>query len=117
MDPIGFGLESYDAVGGWRTHDGSARIDTSGVLPDGRSFEGARDLKKILKSQSDAFARNFAEKLLTFALGRGLEPYDRAALEEIVQNSKMNDYRFSSFVLGIVNSKPFQMRSREGGKS
>jgi hypothetical protein len=117
MDPIGFGLESYDAVGSWRTHDGSARIDTSGVLPDGRSFEGARDLKKILKSQSDAFARNFAEKLLTFALGRGLEPYDRAALEEIVQNSKMNDYRFSSFVLGIVNSKPFQMRSREGGKS
>jgi hypothetical protein len=117
MDPIGFGLESYDAVGGWRTHDGKVAIDTSGVLPDGRSFQGAKDLKNILRSQSGAFARNFTEKLLTFALGRGLESYDRTAVDEIVQNAAKTDYRFSSFVLGIVNSKPFQMRSREGGKS
>lgn len=117
MDPIGFGLESYDAVGSWRTHDGKVAIDTSGVLPDGRSFQGAKDLKKILRSQSDAFARNFAEKLLTFALGRGLERYDRAALEEIVRGSAKTDYRFSSFVMGIVNSQPFLMRRAEGGKS
>jgi hypothetical protein len=117
MDPIGFGLESYDAVGSWRTHDGQVAIDTSGVLPDGRSFQGAKDLKKILRGQSYAFARNFTEKLLTFALGRGLESYDRAAVDEIVENAAKKEYRFSSFVLGVVNSKPFQLRGREGGKS
>ena len=84
MDPIGFGLESYDAVGAWRTRTASCRRYFR-TLPDGRSFRGAKDLKKILRSQSDAFARNFTEKLLTFALGRGLEAYDRRAVDEIVQ--------------------------------
>lgn len=117
MDPIGFGLESYDAVGAWRTHDGQARIDTSGVLPDGKSFQGAKDLKSILRGQSEAFTRNLAEKLLTFALGRGLESYDKDTVEQIVQHTKRNGYRFSALVLGVVNSKPFQMRVAEGGKS
>ncbi len=117
MDPIGFGLESYDAVGSWRTHDGQVPIDTSGVLPDGRTFRGASDLKQILRSQSEPFARNFTEKLLTFALGRGLESYDRPAVEDVVKRAATNDFKFSTFVLGIVNSQPFQMRSQDKGKS
>ncbi len=111
MDPIGFGLESYDAVGAWRTKDGAVPIDTSGVLPGGRSFSGAKDLKQILRSQSDAFTRNVTEKLLTFALGRGLESYDRTAVDQIRRQVAANDNRFSTLVLGVVNSQPFQMRS------
>ena len=114
MDPIGFGLESYDAVGSWRTTDGSAAIDTAGVLPDGKSFSGAKDLKQILKSQSDAFTHNLTEKLMTFALGRGLERSDGTVVEHVAKQAAANDYRFSSLVLEIVNSKPFQMRSGEG---
>jgi hypothetical protein len=108
MDPIGFGLESYDAVGAWRTHDGQAKIDTSGTLPDGKSFQGAKDLKKILREKSDAFTRNLTEKLLTFALGRGLEPYDRPAVQAISAKVRESDYRFSSLIMGIAESPAFQ---------
>ena len=87
MDPIGFGLESYDAVGAWRDKDGEVAIDTSGTLPDGQSFKGVKDLKEILRGRSEDFTRNLTQKMLTFALGRGLEPYDRGAVEDIV--SKM----------------------------
>jgi hypothetical protein len=111
MDPIGFGLESYDAVGAWRTHDKKARIDTSGVLPDGKSFQGAKDLKKILRGQSDAFTRNLTEKLLTFALGRGLERYDRSTVEAICRKVADNNHKFSTLVLAITESRPFQMRT------
>jgi hypothetical protein len=114
MDPIGFGLESYDAVGAWRTHDGTAPIDTSGILPDGRSFSGARELKQILKGQSEAFVRNVTEKLLTYALGRGLEAYDRPTVDGIAAQAAAGNYRFSTLLMGIVNSQPFQMRSPEG---
>jgi hypothetical protein len=114
MDPIGFGLESYNAVGAWRTHDGPTRIDTSGVLPDGKSFSGAKDLKAILRGQSDMFAHNLAEKLLTFALGRGLERYDRSTVESISKRVAEKDYKFSALVLAIVESRPFQMRSGLG---
>jgi hypothetical protein len=117
MDPIGFGLESYDAVGAWRDKDGDVPIDTSGVLPGGKSFQGAKDLKQILRGQSDAFTRNLTEKMLTFALGRGLEPFDRRAVGDIVRKVEQNQYRFSTLVLEIVNSRPFQMQSGEpGGK-
>ncbi len=116
MDPIGFGLESYDAVGAWRTADGKFPIDTAGALPDGRTFQGARDLKQILKAQSGAFTRNLAEKLLTFALGRGLESYDRATVDEICRRTAAANYKFSALVLAIADSKPFQMRSGEGVK-
>jgi hypothetical protein len=117
MDPIGFGLENYDAVGAWRTHDGHVPIDPSGTLPDGNSFQGARDLKKILRGRSEAFTRNLTEKLLTFALGRGLEASDQEAVEHIVSRVSAGGHRFSTLVLEIVNSKPFQMRSGNGGKS
>jgi hypothetical protein len=115
-DPIGFGLESYDAVGAWRTHDGEVPIDTSGVLPDGKSFRGARDLKQILKGQEEAFTRNLAEKLLTFALGRGVERYDAVTIERMVKQTAANNYRFSTLVFEIVKSEPFQMRALAGGK-
>lgn len=116
MDPIGFGLENYDAVGAWRTSDGNLPIDASGVLPDGRSFSGAKDLKQILKSQSEAFTRNLTEKLLTYALGRGLERTDAPTVEHIVSRTTANDYRFSTLVMEIVNSEPFQMRGATGEK-
>jgi hypothetical protein len=116
MDPIGFGLESYDAVGAWRTHDGEALIDTSGTLPSGKSFKGAKDLKLILKEQSDAFTRNLTDKMLTYALSRGLEPYDRHTVDEIVKRVSANNYKFSTMVFEVVNSKPFLMRSVEAAK-
>jgi hypothetical protein len=114
MDPIGFGLESYDAVGAWRTHDGDSLIDTSGVLPDGKSFQGAKDLKQVLKGQSEAFTRNVSQKMLTYALGRGLERYDQATVDNIVAQVEANDYKFSALVLEVVKSTPFRMRSVAG---
>jgi hypothetical protein len=116
IDPIGFGLENYDAVGAWRTHDGKIPIDASGTLPDGSSFNGARELVAVLKGQSGAFTRNLSEKMLTYALGRGLEPYDSAAVEQIRRNLAADGYRFSTLILETVKSTPFQMRRGDGGK-
>lgn len=116
IDPIGFGLENYDAVGAWRTHDGVIPIDASGTLPDGSSFNGSKELVAVLKNQSGAFTRNLAEKMLTYALGRGLETYDIAAVEEIRRNLAADGYRFSALILETVKSKPFQMRRGDGGK-
>ena len=113
-DPIGFGLENYNAVGAWRTHDGEAPVDASGVLPNGKSFRGAKELKGILKEQKEAFTRNLTQKLFTFALGRGLEHSDDATVERIVGRIAANDYRFSTLVLEIVNSDPFQLRAAAG---
>jgi hypothetical protein len=110
MDPIGFGLENYDAAGAFRMLDGKFPIDSSGTLPNGRSFQGAKDLKQILKEQADGFSRNLTGKLLTYALGRGLESYDMAEVERISRQVAANNYRFSALVLEIANSKPFQMR-------
>jgi uncharacterized protein DUF1592/uncharacterized protein DUF1588/uncharacterized protein DUF1585/uncharacterized protein DUF1595 len=111
MDPIGFGLENYDAAGAWRLKDGNFDIDNSGTLPDGRSFKGASELKQVLRSQSDAFAQNFTEKLMTYALGRGLERSDRAAVGQISSALARDNYRFSALVSAIVNSPAFQMRT------
>jgi len=113
MDPLGFGLENFDAIGAWRTKDGLFPINASGTLPDGRSFDGPRGLESILKGQPDAFAECLARKLLIYALGRGLEPGDDAAVKTIVKNVGTEDYRFSSLILGIVKSEPFQKRRRE----
>lgn len=113
MDPIGFGLENFDATGAWRVKDGNFDIDSSGTLPDGRSFTGAKGLKQILLSQSHAFTQNFTEKLLTYALGRGLERSDRALVGQISGNVARQNYRFSSLVTSIVNSPAFQMRSKD----
>jgi hypothetical protein len=116
MDPIGLGLETYDAVGAYRTMDGKVPIDSSGKLPDGQSFRGAQDLKQILKAKSDAFTHNLTEKLMTFALGRGLERADEPVVSEIARRVVQKDYKFSVLVSEIVNSRPFQMRSGDGAK-
>jgi len=109
MDPLGFGLENFDAIGAWRTMDGQFPIQASGTLPDGRSFDGPTELESILKAQPDAFAECLTRKLLIYALGRGLEPYDNHAVSEIVKQAAVDNYRFSSLVLAIVKSEPFKV--------
>ncbi len=113
MDPLGFGLENYDAIGDWRTVDGKFPIDVAGTLPNGQTFKTPAELKAILKADRDAFARCVTEKLLTYALGRGLERYDKPVVQMIAQRVAADDYRFSRLVLEIANSLPFQMRRSE----
>jgi hypothetical protein len=113
MDPLGFALENYDAVGAWRTQDGKFPIDPSGALPDGRSFKGAEGLTAILKLEKNAFTESLTEKLLTYALGRGVERHDRPTVKKIAANVAANQYRFSSLALEIVKSLPFQRRGAE----
>ena len=110
MDPVGFSLESFDAVGRWRVNEDGRPIDTSGGLPDGTKFDGVAGLEKALLSRPDVFATTFTEKLLTFATGRGAETFDGPAVRKIVREAGAKDYRFSAFVIGLVNSTPFQMR-------
>jgi hypothetical protein len=110
MDPVGFSLENYDAVGRWRTIEEEKPIDSTGALPDGSTFEGVTGLQKAVLSRPELFVSTFTEKLLTYALGRGVEYYDAPAVRNIVADARTKDYRFSSVILGIVNSTPFQMR-------
>jgi hypothetical protein len=113
MDPLGFALENFDAVGRWRTLDESGTtIDASGALPDGTPLSGVDGLKAALLS-SDGFVMTLTEKLLTYALGRGVEPYDMPAVRGVVRGAAADDYRFSALVLGIVKSTPFQMRKSQ----
>ncbi len=114
MDPLGFGLENYDAIGRWRTLDGKFPIDSSGVLPNGKSFQGPAELKGILKSGKGAFADCVTEKMLTYALGRGLERYDKSAVKSISGKLAAGNYRFSRLILEIVDSMPFEMRRGDG---
>jgi cytochrome c5 len=109
MDPIGFTLENFDAVGRWRTRDAGTPLDVSGQLTDGTKIEGPVGLRQALERYSPQFMRTFTEKLLTYALGRGVEYQDMPAVRTIVREAARNDYRFSSLVLGIVTSAPFQM--------
>jgi hypothetical protein len=111
MDPIGFAFENYDAVGRWRTTEGGVPVDASGVMPDGTKFTNAADLQNALLRRPELFTSTLAEKLLIYALGRGVEPYDAPAVRQIVQQAGTKDYRFSSLILGIVNSTPFTMRN------
>jgi len=111
MDPLGFGLENFDAVGAWRDYDGNFPIDSKGTLPDGRSFNGPAQLVSILEVDKDAFAECISDKLLTYALGRGLTPADQSTVRHIAARLAANDYRFSSLVLGIVNSPQFLLRA------
>ncbi len=114
MDPIGFSLENFNAVGAWRDKDGGAPVDASGQLISGESFNGATELSKILAGKKrDDFFRCLSEKMLTYALGRGLEYYDRPATDKMVKRLKA-DPKFSSLVLEVVNSVPFQMQRGEG---
>lgn len=115
MDPIGFGLENFDGIGAWRTQDGDLPVDTSGTLVSGEDFQSIVQLKKILAEQKkDEFARCLTEKMLTYALGRGVEFYDKCALDKIGADLAKHDYKFSRLIYGIVNSTPFQMRRGEG---
>jgi hypothetical protein len=110
MDPIGFGLENFDAIGRWRERDGNFPVDASGTLPDGRSFNGPQELNAILAANRDAFTQGLTEKMMIYALGRGLEPDDRPAIRTIARQVAQSEYRISAVVLGIVNSVAFQQR-------
>ncbi len=115
MDPIGFGLENFDATGKWRdVENGKFPIDASGVLPDGRKFNGPAQLRAILLSNKDGFVRCLSEKLMTYALGRGVDGADRCAIDKIVAQTKAKQYRFSSLVDAIVTSDPFRLRGKDG---
>ena len=113
MDPLGFALEGFDAVGARRLRDGAYPIDASGQLYDGTKVDGPVSLRRALVDRSDVFVRNFTQNLLTYALGRGVEYYDMPAVRSIARNAAANQHRFSALVLGIVNSVPFQMRRAE----
>ena len=112
MDPVGFALENFDAVGRWREYEGGTSIDVSGGLPDGSVFNGVGPLEEGLLERPELFVRTLSEKLLTFALGRGVEAYDAPAVRGIVKNARSEEYSVSSIILGIVNSVPFQMRAK-----
>jgi hypothetical protein len=117
MDPIGFALENFDGLGRWRDTDGeegTTKIDSSGVLPDGTAFDGPVGLRAILVAKRSMFVQTFTERLLTYALGRGTEQYDAPVIRKIVREAASGDYRWSSIILGIVKSKPFQMIQTRG---
>jgi hypothetical protein len=115
MDPLGFALEQFDAVGKYRTTDAGATIDPSGTLPDGSSFRGLDGLRTLLDGRREEFVSTVTEKLLAYALGRGLEHSDMPAVRKIVRDAAADGHRWSSIVLGVVNSVPFTMRGREIG--
>ena len=111
IDPLGLSMENFDAIGRWRTRgEGRAAIDTSGSLPDGSTFEGVAGLRQALLARPDVFVGTMTEKLLTFALGRGVDYHDAPAVRKIVREASRNDYEFSSLILAIAESTPFQMR-------
>jgi hypothetical protein len=112
MDPLGFALENFDAIGEWRTVDRYAGtpIDASGQLVDGTPVSGPTDLRQALMQRPDQFVQTLTERLMTYALGRTVEYYDMPAVRRIVRDAAGEDYRFSAIVTGIVRSAPFQMR-------
>jgi hypothetical protein len=111
MDPLGFGFENFDGIGAWRTQEGKFKIDASGMLPDGKKFDGPAELKTILKGKEEQFRRCLAEKMLTYALGRGVEPGDRATVEKISEAVAADQNHFSRIVLEIVQSDAFLRRA------
>jgi hypothetical protein len=112
MDPIGFALENFDGVGTWRTKQLGQALDASGQLTDGAKINGVVDLREALVRYSPQFVRTVTEKLLTYALGRGVEYQDMPVVRSIVRNAAPDDYRFSSLLMGIVKSDPFQMNRK-----
>ncbi len=110
MDPVGFALENYDAVGRWRAVEEDKPIDSSGGLPDGSEFDGIAGIEDAILARPEIFAGVLAEKLLTYGLGRGVEHYDAPAIREVVREAKADNFRFSTLILGITKSTPFQMR-------
>lgn len=110
MDPLGLALENFDAIGAWRTVDGASAIDSTAVLPDGVKLDGPASLRAMLMKRSDRFVQNITEKLLTYALGRGTDYHDAPAIRQIAREASDTGSRWSSLILGIVKSTPFQMR-------
>jgi hypothetical protein len=113
MDPLGFALENFNAIGGWRTTEAGARIDSSGTLSNGAKFDGVAGLRTVLLNRREEFVRTVAEKLLTYALGRRLEYYDMPAVRGIARDAARDDHRWSALLIGIAKSAPFQMRTAE----
>ena len=114
LDPLGFALENFDAVGGWRTkNEAGGPIDASGTLVDGTKVDGPSSLRKALIANPEDFAATVTRKLLTYAIGRATEPYDEPAVRRIVRQASVNNYRWSALILGIVNSTPFEMKRSE----
>jgi hypothetical protein len=113
MDPVGLALENFDLIGKWREQDGDAPIDAEGILVDGTTLSGPADVRKALLDRSEAFMTTVTEKLLMYAVGRPVEYYDMPAVRSIVRAAAQNDNRFSSVVLGIVRSAPFQMKIKK----
>lgn len=111
MDPIGFALENFDAIGKWRSKDEGFAIDASGELPSGTKFEGAAGLKKLLlEERRDEFVHNLISKTMTYALGRGVEYYDECAIQQIQAAMAQQEFHYSSMIHAIVHSEPFQKR-------
>lgn len=113
MDPIGFSLENFNAIGMWRTEDSGAPINASGQLVDGTNMDGPAGLRQAMLRYTPQFTRTVTEKLLTYALGRGVEYGDMPLVRSLVRDSAKNNYRFSSMVLGIIKSAPFQMNMKQ----
>jgi hypothetical protein len=116
LDPLGFGFENYDAIGGWRSKDGPFAVDPAGTLPSGQSFSSPVELRKLLRQREEDFTRCLTEKLLTFATGRGMEPADKPYVDQIVKAVAKNQYKFSTLLLEVMKSDPFQKRSRKRGE-
>jgi hypothetical protein len=114
MDPIGFALEQYDAIGRWRTTDGANVIDPTSTMYDGTRIAGPADLRNFLLGYSDQYVRTVTEKLMTYALGRGVEYYDMPVVRSIVQSAEADGYRWEALLVGVVQSEPFRS-SRKGG--
>jgi hypothetical protein len=110
MDPVGFAMENFDAVGTWRTYEAGGPIDASGQLADGTEVDGVVTLRQAIVDRPDLFVGTMTEKLMTYALGRGVDARDMPAVRAVLREAAASDYRFSSLVLGIVRSVPFQMR-------
>ena len=117
MDPLGFGLENFDAVGAWRSREGNFAVDASGTLPNGKSFTGVEELKRILGEDTNTFVECLTEKLLIYALGRDIERSDRPAIRQIVARAAAENYKFSALLMGIVESRPFLRESSAAAAS
>jgi hypothetical protein len=110
MDPLGFALENFDAIGKYRTMDGDSPIDASGAFVDGSKFSNPAEFRQALLAHKDEFIRNFTEKLMTYGLGRAVGYSDMRAIRAVVRNASASDYRWVSLILGVVASEPFQMK-------